>query len=168
MRLNIRFFLVKHEQTCKVCGVPMLYGEEAVFIRTVIVKQTGNKMSLTYHPQCYLRDFTESFNGIWINWRNGVTPRPPKKKRGRKYLYKSREIATEINRLKALQRYHTRMNRMDRVLEIQSQIKEILNPEQDFAGYMEEQHQKREAARLAMNQAGLGSEPDNKEGQVEL
>lgn len=125
----MRFFYAKHEQTCRTCHNPISYGDEAVYVKTVVIPQTGKSMPFIVHVQCYIPWVESQFNRWWSNWKHGSIPRPIRHKRGRKRIYKDEEQSLEINRLKALQRYHAKKNKPERILEIQIQINSLLEEE---------------------------------------
>ncbi len=120
----MRFFYAKKEQICKHCGSPIIYGDEAVVIRW---KNKNIFIPLVFHVGCYIEWVTDSFNRRWGTWKLGATPRPIRKKRGRKFLYPNRILAKDVNRRKSLINYHLKEGNLDRVRELNIALKEILD-----------------------------------------
>ena len=119
----MRFFYAKKEQVCKYCKGNILYGDDAVIIRW---KPHGGIViiPLVFHAECYSEWVINSFNQRYNDWKLGSSPRPIRRKRGRKFLYKNKEQAKIIHQLKALRRYHEKSRNLEAVRILNIKIKE--------------------------------------------
>ena len=120
----MRFFYAKHEQVCRHCKSMINYGDEAVIIRW---KNLNIFIPLVFHVACYIEWITDNFNRRWQDWKLGAEPRRIRKKRGRKFKYSSRELASTVNKLKSLKRYHEKAGNEDRVAELETQLEGLLD-----------------------------------------
>ena len=118
----MRFFYTKHEQVCRHCKSTINYGDEAVVIRW---KHINIFVPLIFHVACYVAWVTDNFNKRWHDWKLGAEPRKVRRKRGRKFLYASREQAAAVNRLKSLLSYHRKAGNGDRVTELEEQLRSL-------------------------------------------
>jgi hypothetical protein len=115
----MRFFYSKKEHICHACKTTISYNDEAVCIRW---KSNGTFIPLVFHVGCYANWMVTSFNNRWVVWKEGTTPRPIRHKRGRKFLYKTREQATLIHQLQALKSYHQSQGHLEEVKIIEEKI----------------------------------------------
>lgn len=120
----MRFFYAKHEQLCRHCKSTINYGDEAVIIRW---KHINIFIPLVFHAACYIEWVTISFNRRWQEWKLKAEPRRVRRKRGRKFIYSSREQAKDVNRRKSLINYHRKQGNLDRVEELSIKLKELID-----------------------------------------
>ena len=120
----MRFFLAKNELRCRGCGGTIGYGEEAVIIKWKQPK-TEATIPLVCHVSRYIPWVERNYYGKWNDWHLGVNPRPKRKKRGRKFIYASKEQAEAVNRAKSLINYHKKAGNTDRVAELEVELASI-------------------------------------------
>ena len=116
----MRFFYAKKEQTCRHCKGIINYGDEAVIIRW---KHINVFIPLVFHTACYPEWVTASFSIRYNDWKLGAEPRKVRRKRGRKFLYSSREQAKTANQLRSLRAYHRRVGHTEAVEEITEKLR---------------------------------------------
>ena len=100
----MRFFIVRHEQTCQACGSTMMPGEEGVVI---IIKVGEGRMSIphTFHAECFPQWNKAMYAYRLEQWRQSRdgNHRKVKPKMGRPRKYVNPILA---NNLSTKIRYH--------------------------------------------------------------
>ena len=119
----MRFFYARKEQVCRYCKSAINYNDEAVVTRW---KPPGGItfIPLVVHVTCYVNWITDGFNKAWNDWKIEASPRPVRHKRGRKFLYGTREQAKLINQLKSLRSYHIKVGNNAAVNTLNKRIEE--------------------------------------------
>lgn len=112
----MRFFRVKHEQTCRGCGSTMLPDDEAIVLRICGIPYT-------FHVGCFLEWNRTTFTHRLEQWRATQTGNhkvKPKRGRPRKYTN-----PIEASRLRVLKHYYIKKGNLEKIGELEHKLGEL-------------------------------------------